>query len=191
MTDLTGTAGWMASEGVAMHDARAREFEAFVAKHRERTLGLAWRLVGGDRATAEDVAHDAFVRAHRALDRFRGEAEMSTWFHRIVINEARRHRRWLRLRRRFSAAMPEDVAEASAEPRGDPALRDRILRALDRLSNGQREAFILVHLERHTVSEAASMTGRALGTTKAHLHRALTNLRRELADLAPAREVTS
>jgi RNA polymerase sigma-70 factor (ECF subfamily) len=64
-------------------------------------------------------------------------------------------------------------------------------RALDRLPRGQREAFVLVHLEGFSVQEAARITGRATGTTKSHLHRALDALRRELYDLAPTREERS
>ena len=53
------------------------------------------------------------------------------------------------------------------------------------LPRGQREAFVLVHLEGLTLVEAASATGRAVGTMKSHLHRALASLRERLADLAP------
>jgi len=48
-----------------------QRFRLFVASHRERARRLAWRLVGGDDAAAEDVVQDAFVKAYRALDRFR------------------------------------------------------------------------------------------------------------------------
>ncbi|MCU0670243.1 MAG: hypothetical protein MUF70_12975, partial [Myxococcota bacterium] len=58
---------------------RERRFAAFVAAHRDRAVGLAWRLVG-DSSTAEDVAQEAFARAFRALDRFREESQLSTWF---------------------------------------------------------------------------------------------------------------
>ena len=56
------------------------QFAEFVATHRERARRLAWRLVGGDAAAAEDVAQEAFVRAWMGLGRFRGEASLGTWF---------------------------------------------------------------------------------------------------------------
>lgn len=173
---------------VWVDESRAREFEAFVAEHRERAVGLAWRLLGGDGTAAEDVAQEAFVRAHRALPRFRGEARMSTWFHRILLNEARRYRRWRWVRARREAAMPEEVEDGTANGNGDPSLRRRIAEALAGLTARQREAFVLVHLEGFRVEEAARITGRATGTLKSHLHRALTALRAELRDLDPDEE---
>lgn len=137
---------------------------------------------------AEDVAQEAFARAFRALDRFREESQLSTWFHRILLNEAHRHLRWRWVRRRFAGDMPDDPADPLAGPRGDPILRRRVRDAIDRLPRGQREAFVLVHLEGMTVVDAAEVTGRAAGTIKSHLHRALRALREELADLDPQRE---
>ena len=175
-------------EEVWVHESRTREFEVFVSEHRERAVGLAWRLLGGDGAAAEDVAQEAFIRAHRALPGFRGEARLSTWFHRILVNEARRHQRWRWVRARRDATMPDDVEDGWANPPGDPSLRRRIGEALGELTARQREAFVLVHLEGFRVEEAAFITGRATGTLKSHLHRALSALRAKLQDLDPAEE---
>lgn len=177
----------IAQEGVALDVARSREFETFVATHRDRAIGLAWRLLGGDGAAAEDVAQEAFVRAHRALGGFRGEAELSTWFYRILVNEVRRHRRWRWVRERVAGEMPDEVPDPAAEAPGDSALRARVTSAIEALSNGQREAFLLVHAQGFTVREAANITGRAEGTIKSHLHRALRTLRARLDDLDPER----
>jgi len=168
--------------------ARTRDFEAFVAAHRDRAVGLAWRLVGGDMAAAEDVAQEAFLRAHRGLDQFREEAKMSTWFYRILVNEAQRHLRWRWVRQRVAGEMPDEPVDSRPDVPGDPALRERVTRAVGNLPRGQREAFALVHLEGFTVREAADITGRAIGTIKSHLHRALGNLRAVLADLDPRDE---
>jgi RNA polymerase sigma-70 factor (ECF subfamily) len=169
----------MATE--ADRDAR---FAAFVAEHRDRAVGLAWRLLARDGAAAEDVAQEAFVRAYRSFAGFRGQAQLSTWFYRILVNEVQRHRRWRFVRERRSGELSEEPPDPNASAAGDPALRRRIARALDRLPRGQREVFVLVHLEGFTLSEAAEITGRAIGTIKSHLHRALQALRSELSDLA-------
>ena len=163
-----------------------QRFDAFVNDHRDRALRIAWRLLGGDAVAAEDVAQEAFVRAYRGLGGFRGDAELATWFHRILVNEVRRHQRWSVLRRaRQVDDEPDSVADPDSAARPDPALRRRIRAAIDALPRGQREAFVLVHLEGLTLVEAASATGRAVGTMKSHLHRALASLRDRLADLAP------
>jgi RNA polymerase sigma-70 factor, ECF subfamily len=163
-----------------------QRFDAFVNEYRDRALRIAWRLLGADEAAAEDVAQEAFVRAYRGLGGFRGDAELATWFHRILINEVRRHQRWRMLRRARQVDDETDaVPDPSSSARPDPGLRRRIRAAIAALPRGQREAFVLVHLEGLTLGEAASATGRAVGTMKSHLHRALASLRGRLADLAP------
>ena len=62
-------------------------------------------------------------------------------------------------------------------------LRRRIAAALERLSAAQRETFVLVHLEGFSITEAAAVLGKAPGTLKSHLHRALVSLRETLGDL--------
>ena len=163
-------------------------FSAFVASHRTRALRLAWRLVGGDSDAAEDVAQEAFVKAYRSLDRFRGDARLETWFYRILVRQASNYRRWRAVRERWDGVFREDADVADPRPRalGDPALRRRIGEALDRLTQKQREAFVLVHMEGFSVREAAAVMGSAEGTLKSHLHRALVQLREALGDLKEA-----
>jgi RNA polymerase sigma-70 factor (ECF subfamily) len=177
--------------GVEVESDRDREqrFDAFVSDYRDRAVQIAWRLLGGDGAAAEDVAQEAFVRAYRGLARFRDDAKLSTWFYRILVNEVRRYQRWRVLREwrigdREPDALPDPAT--SGAPGADPALRRRIGDAIAALPPGQREAFVLVHLEGFSLAEAASATGRAVGTMKSHLHRGLASLRARLADLAPS-----
>src|SRR5262245_47873629 len=165
-----------------------RRFDAFGNGYRDRAVRIAWRMLGGD-AAAEDVAQEAFARAYRGLARFRDDAKLSTWFYRILVNEVRRHQRWRALRAsRVGDREPEtlpDPRTSGEAPHPDPALRRRIGAAIAALPRGQREAFVLVHLEGLSIAEAASATGRAVGTMKSHLHRGLASLRARLADLAP------
>jgi len=161
-------------------------FSSFVEKRRERAVRIAFRMLGGDRAAAEDAAQNAFLRAFRGLAKFRGESTLDTWFHSILIREIQRQRRWRGLRQLLSLES-ETVAEpADPRPQGDPALRRRIAAALDRLTAAQRETFVLVHLEGFSITEAAAVLGKAPGTLKSHLHRALSSLRESLGDLRGA-----
>jgi RNA polymerase sigma-70 factor (ECF subfamily) len=166
-----------------------RRFDALIASHRDRAWRLAWRLLGGDEAAADDVTQDALVRAYRALAGFRDESKLETWFFRILVRQAHSYRRWRAVRELWHA--PEEVDAADPEPAAasDPLLRRRIVRALDRLTASQRDAFVLVHLEGFSVREAAEIMRKAEGTVKSHLQRALQALRRELEDLSPRREV--
>src|SRR3954469_11019873 len=82
---------------VMQRDDRQALFDALYRSHRERAVALAHHLVGGDRQAALDAVQEAFARAYAGLDRFRGDAQASTWLYRIVVNEAlsaarRRHR---------------------------------------------------------------------------------------------------
>lgn len=187
---LALSAGAPSGEGVAFLATAAAErdretaFAAFVEAHRERAVRLAWRLVDGDDAAAEDVAQDAFVRAYQALAGFREESSLGTWFYRILVRQAASHRRWRRLRERWGGLGTPEAADPSPAAAGDPALRARIRDALGALPRGQREALVLVHLEGFTVTETAAILGKAPGTVKSHLHRALRALRRTLGDLA-------
>jgi RNA polymerase sigma-70 factor, ECF subfamily len=169
-------------------DARADAFARFVAAHRDRALRLAWRLAAGDGAAAEDITQDALVRAWRGLAGFRSEAAFGTWFYRILVRQAANYRRWRALRERFGGWGEADAPDPSLPVAGDPAVRARIARALDALPRGQREVFVLVHLEEFTVNETAEILGKASGTVKSHLARALRALRSALADLAELQE---
>jgi len=157
-------------------------FSALVVSHRDRARRLAWRLIGGDESAAEDVAQDAFVKAYRALGSFRQDASLETWFYRILVNQAHKHRRWRGVRERWSAVWDERHAIDSPDA-GAPALRRRIAEALAKLTRRQRESFVLVHLEGFTVRETGELLGTPEGTIKSHLQRALKALRRELSDV--------
>ena len=175
-------AGALALDPDAVLADREARFCGFVASHRERAVSLAWRLVGGDEAEAEDVAQDAFVRAYKALPRpLREEASLSTWFYRILVRQAQSYRRWRAVREVWTPVLEVDAAAPGVA--ADPVLRGRIRRALEQLSRKQREGFVLVHLEEFSVREAAKILRMPDGTLKSHLHRALTKLRKQLADL--------
>lgn len=177
-------------EAVATRNDLDERFVRFVAERRERARRLAWRLVGGNDAAADDITQEAFLKAYRGLGKFRDESALDTWFYRILVRQTQHYLRWRALRELWSpqVANGDGGAEAVTTTERDPVLKSRIAAALGRLSAQQRQAFVLVHLEELTVKEAAAIMGKADGTVKSHLHRALHALRRELADLG--REIT-
>lgn len=182
-------------EAVATRNDLDERFVRFVAERRERARRLAWRLVGGNDAAADDVTQEALLKAYRGLGKFRDESSLDTWFYRILVRQTQHYLRWRALRELWSPPVDNSEshgdggAEASTTTERDPVLKSRIATALGRLSAAQRQAFVLVHLEELTVKEAAAIMSKAEGTVKSHLHRALQALRKDLADLG--REIAS
>jgi DNA-directed RNA polymerase specialized sigma24 family protein len=157
----------------------AAAFAAFVEARRERAVRVAYRMLAGDQDAAEDVAQNAFLRAHRSPAFAASRASPGSTGSRA---------RGSATGAGAGAAAFTGAAEQVRGPRrrgdGDPGLRRRIIRALERLSPAQREVFVLVHLEEQSVAETAAVLGKAIGTVKSHVHRALESLRHDHADLS-------
>lgn len=168
-------------------------FGEIVAAHSQRVVGLAWRLVG-NRADADDLAQEAFLRLYRALPGLRGECVLATWLYKTVSRLAIDYLRREKLRRKIFWFRPQDEEDDPVERIPDPAAgpRDRLLegerrqrlrRALQTLSPRQRAVFVLRHEEGLPLKEIAGLLELEEGTVKAHLHRAVKALGKELADL--------
>ena len=164
--------------------ARQGDTEAFrmlVERHRDRAYGLALRIVRSP-MEAEEAAQEAFVRAWRALPRFRGESAFGTWLHRIVARRALDRAVLLRGRRKRETSLEEarDLAEraAGALPQERVAERLRLERLLERLPSPQRAALTLYYWQDRSVEEVAATLGLPANTVKTHLRRARAALRR-------------
>lgn len=149
-------------------------FERLVPVYRRRVFGLAYGILR-DRAAAEDLAQEVFVKLWQALPRYDGRAQLSTWIYAITRNAAVSA---LRTRRRV-ASLSEDAVAAEAEAvaapdagTADPALQ----RAIDRLPERQRQAITLYYLDERSVDEVADLMGLPSNTVKTHLHRARAGL---------------
>ncbi len=157
-------------------------YALFVERYKMVVYNLAYRMVG-DRAEAEDIAQDTFIKGYMALRSFRGDCLFSTWLCRIALN---RCKDILRRRRNGHAGV---IAESEAEANGaDPDQlmeeRDReraVQRALSRLPSKYREAVILRHLEDLDYPEAAAILGVPVGTVKVRAFRGREMLRTLLA----------
>lgn len=128
-----------------------------------RVLGYATRLLGGDRAEAEDVAQEAMLRLWRiAPDWRRGEARVTTWLYRVVTNLCTDR---LRSGRRRAAPMGDDLPDAPDDSPGAEARMVQAARlaaldaALAALPDRQREAVVLRHIEGLSNPEIAAVMG--------------------------------
>ena len=158
-------------------------FERLVPAYRRRVFGLAYSILR-DRAAAEDLAQEVFVKLWQALPRYDGRAQLSTWIYAITRNAAvsalRSRRRSLSL---SDAAVMQEVEGLAAEPAaapGDAQLRRRI----EALPDKQRQAITLYYLDERPVEEVAEMMGLPANTVKTHLHRARASLAAALGVVA-------
>jgi RNA polymerase sigma-70 factor (ECF subfamily) len=172
----------------------AQAFEELVREHGPKMLGLARRLVRDDEL-ARDVVQEGFASAFRAIDGFAGDARLSTWLYRIVVNNALMK---LRGRRR----RPEEPIEpllptfkddghhavqfrAWADPEQALArreTREAVRRAVDRLPESYRAVLVLRDLQEMSTAEAARALGVTENAVKIRLHRARQALRTLLDD---------
>jgi RNA polymerase sigma-70 factor (ECF subfamily) len=156
-------------------------FEMLYRKHRNRIYGLVWRLCGGDAALAEDLLQEAFVRAWQKLDSFRGESQFGTWLHRLSANVALSDRR-IRVRRLERETELEGAAERTATGARDVYAGKRmdLEQAIARLPERARTVLVLFDIEGYRHAEIAELADMAVGSSKAHLHRARKLVREEL-----------
>jgi len=166
----------------ARNGDRTAEREIYDA-HVDRVFRLAYRMCGRD-DLAEDFVQETFVKAFGALDRFRGDAALSTWLHsiatRVVLNGLRSVQRHEKRAERLEAA----DREGGAPELPDPDLKERLAAALDGLEDHYRIVVVMHDLEGYTHDEIGSALGIAEGSSKARLSRARAMLREELAPYA-------
>lgn len=167
-------------------------FGELFARHRDRLWAVALRTMGNP-DDAADGLQDGMVAAFRRAGSFRGEAAVTTWLHRVVVNACLDRLRAAKIRR--FEALPEDVddrgtvvATAARDDRPDEAAevaerRRRVLAALATLPPEQRAALVLVDMEGYPVAEVAEMLGCAEGTVKSRCSRGRTRLAGLLGDL--------
>lgn len=177
---------------VAEAAAGGREaFDELVSRHQARIFNLARALVGDD-GEADDLAQETFIRAWRALGRFRGDSAFRTWLYRVAINVIRSHlaarsrRRavwgWWRHDTPGGMRTALDVADATDMER-DAMRRELIDRALAALPPDLRMAVTLRDVEGLEYREIADALGVPIGTVMSRISRARARLRPLLAPL--------
>jgi RNA polymerase sigma-70 factor (ECF subfamily) len=162
-------------------------FQELVDRYKDLVFALIARTVQ-DRSRAEDLAQDVFLRVHRGLPYFRGEARLSTWIYRIVANVCAQTRgRGPRTTSLDALDAPDgSPARSRAMPStkdrqfGDLELRDRLEKAIARLPPNYRLLVAAHYLRGVQYEDLAEALELPLGTVKTQLHRAKQQLRRLL-----------
>lgn len=169
----------------------ASAYRELVETHKRRVFALAFDL-SGNAQEAEDLSQEAFIKVFRGIGNFRGEAQLSSWLYRIVVN--------LALNRRRKKALSEmelwdnfegdeqHRAHASNAADADPEqvtearfMRMHLRRALAKLSEQQRTIFVLRHDNDMPLQQISAVLKLSEGTVKSQLFRALRKLQKHLA----------
>lgn len=158
-------------------------FDRLVERHQREIYRLCYRYVN-NHEDASDLAQDAFVKAYRAIGRFRGDSAFSTWLYRIAVNVS--------LNRVGAKRLPtEPIGERQHVDRVSESPAERILRgeraalvraAIARLPRKQRAALILRVYHEMSHQEIADVLGRSVGAVKANVFHALQNVKKMLAE---------
>lgn len=169
-------------ESALVERCRAGDDAAFgelVGRYKDLVYGLVHRMVA-DRAQADDLAQEVFLKVHRGLPYFRGEARLSTWIYRIVANVCFQARR----RRRPDLSLePTHPDRPRIDPGGadaafaDLELRDRLDKAIAQLPEHYRMLIAAHYLDGVQYDALAEALEIPIGTVKTHLYRAKRRLR--------------
>ena len=188
LTNALSAARSTPQEAVAI---TAEGFDAIVRQHQRRVYRVIL-LLAKDRDAADTLTQECFLRAYQARDSFRLECRVDTWLLRIAVNLVRDHAKsrragfWKRL---VALDHRDEKANeaASRQPSPERTLLARaelqaVLESVNRLSGQQRTIFLLRFVEEMPLADIATVLGLKLGTVKAHLFRALTNVRAEMKE---------
>ena len=158
-------------------DGDLAAFETLYHAHVGRVYAVCRRMCR-DPHVAEELTQEAFVRAWSKIHTFRGEAAFATWLHRLAVNVVLGHLR--RADRRREEPMSDERPELSEVRPTSPATTVALDRAVAALPDRARTVFILHDVEGYRHAEIARLADMAVGTSKAHLHRARRLLREAL-----------
>jgi RNA polymerase sigma-70 factor (ECF subfamily) len=171
----------------------ADAFEELYRHYSGRLYSLAFRMAGSAQE-AEDLLQEIFLSAHRKLGGFRGESSLGTWLYRLGMNQCLDHLRGrqAKMGRATDSLDAEGAAMPAAHSPDVPMAISRLdlERAIGRLPEGCRAAFLLHDVEGFEHHEVATILGVSTGTSKSQVHRARMKLREMLrGTIVPALEV--
>lgn len=157
-------------------------FSQLIQKHQPAIFLMVHRQLR-QREEAEDVVQQVFLKAYQHLEKFRGESKFSTWLYTIALNLVRNHVRQRKLRRMDSLDMPgrtddsprpqwPDKAPLPEEVVHHRGELNRVIAALEKLTDPHRAIFTLHYFQHLSLKEVAVTVGRPVGTVKVYLHRA-------------------
>jgi len=162
-------------------------FEQLVLRHQELVFSLAYKLTG-NREMANDVAQEAFIRAWKAIEKFRGDSTFSTWIYRITVNTAWTLRK--KAKKHNTLNIDDTYEPIVIDEKKDPEmvainsdLSSELSKALNNLPVEQRIIVELKNIEGRSHKEIADYLDISVTAAKVRLHRAHQKLRQILEDV--------
>lgn len=151
-----------------------RLFDELMRRHQDRVFRLAVSILGPSLVSeAEDVVQETFVRVHHSINRFRGDANFSSWVYRIAYNVALDLKAKSRHRNQRSVNhLAEDVAICTASGNRDSEQREVLEMCIGQLPEAYQSAIRLHYWLGRSVAECAELLGVPVNTIKSYLHRA-------------------
>jgi RNA polymerase sigma-70 factor, ECF subfamily len=167
-------------------------FEQLVIRHDGYLMRIIQNMVHP--AAAEDIYQETFIKAFTSLASFREESEFRTWLTRIAINQCLNYRRGQRWKRWITLQADMDEEELAMAEMKHPEMApdqqavrqemwDHLSTALDALPDTQRAAFILKYVQGCTIREVAAIMGKAEGTIKSDLFRAMQKIKLQMQQI--------
>lgn len=155
----------------------AAAFETIYRRHAPRIYALACRMAGSTE-DGEDLLQEIFLQAYRKLESFKGDAALGTWLYRLALNHCLDYVRSRQAKmNKLTETLDADAAMVPLARREAPIARLDLERALERLPDGCREAFVLHDVEGFGHREVAELMGIAEGTSKSQVFKARARLR--------------
>jgi RNA polymerase sigma-70 factor, ECF subfamily len=152
-------------------------FEVLYRRHAGRVYTLACRMAGSA-DDGEDLLQEIFLQVYRKLGSFKGDAALGTWVYRLALNHCLDYVRSRRAKmNKLTETLDADTSFEPTAPRETPIARLDLERAIDRLPDGCREAFVLHDVEGFDHKEVAGLLDIAEGTSKSQVFKARAKLR--------------
>lgn len=155
----------------AYREGNADAFGVLFERYKDKMWAVALRTTR-DQELAADAVQEGFIAAFRRIDSFRGDAQFSTWLHRIIVNSSLDRLRRLKPTQEW----PEYDIVDKRDEHAQTDVRLDVREALDKLPEGQRVCLVLLEMEGLSVAEVAQQLGIAEGTVKSRCARGRTAL---------------
>lgn len=174
----------------ALQRGDIRAFEVLVLNYEKKVLNMCWFILQ-NKEEAEDATQDIFLTIYQSISKFKGDAKLSTWIHRITLNKCLEYIRKSKRKKRFGILKPIDAAfiDHTIDLQKNPEqvlmekeMKMEFLKAVQELSENQRIAYTLHHMEEFSYKEISESMNLSLSAVESLIFRAKQQLKMTLKD---------